>query len=183
MGMVVVAFFASNVGPSPVVTIRSTLRRTNSAASSGRRPGFCSANLYTKAIFFPSIQPSLLSSCRNASTRTALPAAVLGSRKPMRKIFPGCCASTVCGLARMLPPTMVTNALRSISLYSPDELVGSCQDRLRDGQPERLGGFEVDDELEFGGLLDGEVTRLRAVQNLRDVPSRTPEYIGGARAV
>ena len=45
-------------------------------------------------IFFPSIHPSLLSSCRNASTRTALPEAVLVSRKPMRKIFPGCCAST-----------------------------------------------------------------------------------------
>jgi len=33
-----------------------------------------------------------LSSCRNASTRLALPAAVLASRKPMRKIFPVCCA-------------------------------------------------------------------------------------------
>ena len=42
--------------------------------------------------FFPSIHPSLLNSCRNASTRTAIPEAVLGSRKPMRKIFPVCCA-------------------------------------------------------------------------------------------
>jgi hypothetical protein len=31
-------------------------------------------------IFFPSIHPSLLSSCRNAYKRTALPEAVLGSR-------------------------------------------------------------------------------------------------------
>src|SRR5262249_32968473 len=36
--------------------------------------------------------PSLLSSCRNASTSTAMPEGVLGSRKPMRKTFPGCCA-------------------------------------------------------------------------------------------
>src|SRR4029453_8407555 len=43
--------------------------------------------------FFPSLQPSLLSSCRNTSRRTALPEAVLESRKPMRKIFPVCCAS------------------------------------------------------------------------------------------
>src|SRR5262249_19723607 len=43
-------------------------------------------------IFFPSIHPSLLSSCRKASMRTALPEAVLESRKPMRKIFPVCCA-------------------------------------------------------------------------------------------
>ena len=93
MGMVVVAFFAANAGRVPETTIRSTLRRTRSAASSGRRSGFCSANRYSMVIFFPSIHPSLLSSCRNASTRTALPEAVLASRKPMRKIFPACCAS------------------------------------------------------------------------------------------
>ena len=39
-------------------------------------------------IFFPSIQPSLLSSCRNASTRTALPEAVLGSRITYAEDFP-----------------------------------------------------------------------------------------------
>ena len=92
MGMVVVAFLAANAGRVPATTIRSTLRRTSSAASSGRRSGFSSANRYSMVIFFPSIQPSLLSSCRNASKRTALPEAVLASRKPMRKIFPACCA-------------------------------------------------------------------------------------------
>ena len=93
MGMVVVALLAANAAGVPETTIRSTLRRTKSAASSGRRSGFCSANRYSMVIFFPSIHPSLLSSCRNASTRTALPEAVLASRKPMRKIFPVCCAS------------------------------------------------------------------------------------------
>ena len=71
MGMVVVAFFAANASVLPETTIRSTLRRTRSAASSGRRSFFCSANRYSMVIFFPSIHPSLLSSCRNASTRTA----------------------------------------------------------------------------------------------------------------
>ena len=42
MGMVVVAFFAANAAVVPATTIRSTLRRTKSAASSGRRSGFCS---------------------------------------------------------------------------------------------------------------------------------------------
>ena len=77
MGMVVVAFFAANAGGVAETTIRSTLRRTRSAASSGRRSGFCSANRYSMVMFFPSIHPSLLSSCRNASKRTALPEAVL----------------------------------------------------------------------------------------------------------
>ena len=66
MGMVVVALFAANAGGVPVTTIRSTLRRTKSAASSGRRSAFASANRYSMVIFFPSIHPSLLSSCRNA---------------------------------------------------------------------------------------------------------------------
>ena len=93
MGMVVVAFFAANAGGVAETTIRSTLRRTRSAASSGRRSFFCSANRYSMVKFFPSIHPSLLISCRNVSKRTALPEAVLSSRKPMRKIFPVCCAS------------------------------------------------------------------------------------------
>ena len=41
MGMVVVALFAANAVGRPVTTIRSTLRRTKSAASSGRRSDFC----------------------------------------------------------------------------------------------------------------------------------------------
>jgi hypothetical protein len=65
MGMVLVAFFAANGAVPPDVTIRSTLSRTNSAASSGKRSGFCSANRYSMVMFFPSIHPSLLSSCRN----------------------------------------------------------------------------------------------------------------------
>src|SRR5207247_20370 len=92
IGMVVVAFLAANTGALPTATIRFTFRRTKSAASSGRRSGFCSANRYSMAIFFPSIQPNLLSSWRNASVRTAIPEAELESRNPMRKIFPGCCA-------------------------------------------------------------------------------------------
>ena len=92
MGMVLVAPFAANgVGP-PEVTIRSTFRRTSSAASSGRRSFFCSANRYSMVMFFPSIHPSLLNSCRNVSTRTALPDTVLLSRNPMWKIFPVGCA-------------------------------------------------------------------------------------------
>ena len=91
--MAVVAFFAADADGTPETTIRSTFRRTSSAASSGKRSVFCSANRYSMAKFFPSIHPSLRSSWRNASKRTALPEAVLASRKPMRKIFPACCAS------------------------------------------------------------------------------------------
>jgi hypothetical protein len=92
IGIVVVAFFAASTTGAVVTTIRSTLRRTRSAASSGRRSDFCSANQYSMTILFPSIHPRLLSSCRNASKRTAILEAVLLSRKPMWGIFVGCCA-------------------------------------------------------------------------------------------
>jgi hypothetical protein len=36
-----------------------------------------------------------------------------------------------------------------------DDLVRSPEHRRRDGQPERLRGLEVDDELKFRELLDG----------------------------
>ena len=94
MGMVVVARLAANAAIVPVTTIRSTLRRTRSAASSGRRLFFPSVNRYSMVIFFPSIQPSLRTSCQNASRRSALPEAVVLSRTPMRGTFPACCAPT-----------------------------------------------------------------------------------------
>ena len=92
IGIVAVLLLAANAGARPVATIRSTLRRTSSAASFGKRSNLCSVNRYSKVTFFPSVQPRLLSSLRNASHKTALPEAVLTSSRPMRKIFPACCA-------------------------------------------------------------------------------------------
>src|SRR5262245_14174111 len=52
-----------------------------------------------------------------------------------------------------------------------DDLVGPGQHRLRDRQAEALRRLEIDDQLEFGRLLDGEVTRFSTIKDLRDVPS------------
>jgi hypothetical protein len=35
---------------------------------------------------------------------------------------------------------------------------------LRHGEAERLRGFEINDQLDFGGLLDRQVTRLLALE-------------------
>jgi hypothetical protein len=40
-------------------------------------------------------------------------------------------------------------------LLSLDQLVGTGEQRKRDGKARRLGGFEVHDQLDFGGLLYG----------------------------
>ena len=47
-----------------------------------------------------------------------------------------------------------------------NDFVGSPQHRLRDRQPERLRGLEVNRQLELRGLLDGEIGGLRAFEDL-----------------
>ena len=43
-----------------------------------------------------------------------------------------------------------------------DHPVGADQEGLGDGQPERLRGSKVDDEIELTGLFDWKIRRLRA---------------------
>jgi hypothetical protein len=50
-------------------------------------------------------------------------------------------------------------------------LVGDREQVRRNGKAERLGGLQVDDELEFGWLLDGQVVGLSAFENLADIIS------------
>src|SRR5262245_21437006 len=83
----------------------------------------------------------------------------------------------------MLPPTRVMNARRSISLCSPDDFVSPQEQRLRDGQTESLGGLEVDHELEPGGLLDGQIGRLGALENLVDERRHASELVRNIRSI
>ena len=43
-----------------------------------------------------------------------------------------------------------------------DHLIRPLQERRWDRQAEGLGGLEVDDQLERGGLLDGKIAGFRA---------------------
>src|SRR5438128_12262232 len=56
-----------------------------------------------------------------------------------------------------------------------NDLIRPPQQRLRNREPERLGGLEVDDQLELGWLLDGKIAGLGALENLAYVSGGPPE--------
>src|SRR6266480_6838165 len=53
--------------------------------------------------------------------------------------------------------------------HSFDHLVGATEQRERDGEAERLGSLDVDDQLEFDRLHDRQVGRFGAVEYLARV--------------
>src|SRR5262245_51442455 len=58
-----------------------------------------------------------------------------------------------------------------------DHLIRPRQQRRRDREAEGLGGLDVDDELELGGLLDWEIGGSRAPEDLIDVSCGTPSQV------
>src|SRR4029453_918890 len=71
---------------------------------------------------------------------------------------------------------------RSSTCYSIT-LVRPPQYRRRNRQPERLGGLQIDDELELGGLFDGKISGLGAFQNPVNVEGSTPYDTGEVHPV
>src|SRR4051812_35080799 len=61
-------------------------------------------------------------------------------------------------------------------LLSFDYLVGAGEQRVGHGQTERLGGFQVDEQLKSGGLLHGKFGGLFTLQNPINVNRRTASH-------
>src|SRR5215468_2660840 len=60
-----------------------------------------------------------------------------------------------------------------------DHLIGSCQERRRNRQPDRLGRLEVDAQYVLRWLLDGEIARLGALQDsVNEVGCPGSEFVG-----
>src|SRR5580704_14499229 len=91
-------------------------------------------------------------------------------------------AATRCLIGQVLLDGMPTPgwALRCRLL---DHLIRPLQERRRDREAEGLGGLEVDDELELGGLLDGKVAGFRALEDAVDVSCGSSKVVRDVRSV
>src|SRR5215467_8240548 len=71
----------------------------------------------------------------------------------------------------------INSLLDHLGLSLFDDLVGAQQERFWDRQAKRLGGRQIDDEIELCRLLDRDVGWLRSAQNLVDIVSSAPEQV------
>jgi hypothetical protein len=61
---------------------------------------------------------------------------------------------------------------------SLDHLVGAGEKRLRYGEAQRLSGFEIDDQVELGWLVDRQITGFGSRQYSADVGSGLAVGVG-----
>src|SRR5215471_1382461 len=66
---------------------------------------------------------------------------------------------------------------------SLDDVIGSEQQRLRDGETDLLGRLEIDDELELRRLLDRNIAGLGTFQNLVHIHGGAPVQVGNVHSV
>ena len=77
------------------------------------------------------------------------------------------------GLARA-QPAAITTEQRNMRGPSLNHLIRPLQKRWRDRQADGLGGLEVDDQFELGGLFDRKIAGLRAFEDSIQPPLLGP---------
>src|SRR5262245_63631870 len=84
---------------------------------------------------------------------------------------------------RPRPDAEVYGGEVSSSLTSFDHLVGKSKQPVRHVKAERLGGLEVEHELEFGGLHDRQVGRPLALENAAGIDAGLAVGVGDAGSI
>src|SRR4029434_7798075 len=74
------------------------------------------------------------------------------------------------------------NGTRNVA-GSANDLIGLEEERREDGEPERLGSLEIDDQLKPGGAFDRQVGRFRAPQEAVDVGGHAPRQVVAVRPI
>src|SRR5215475_3458044 len=77
--------------------------------------------------------------------------------------------------------SLLATALHGVG--SLDDLIGAQQQRWRDGEAERLGGLEIDHQLEFRRLLDGQIAGNHTLENSIYVVSGTAKQVSNIQSV
>src|SRR6516164_8808035 len=114
---------------------------------------------------------------------------------PIRRMRSRCCPRAASGHAAAAPLSSVMNSRRfswSDCIRCPqagrthaaqqtgilfDHLVGSGKQFVWDGEAERLGGLEVDDQLEPCRHLHGKIGRLLALEDAVDISRRQAKLL------
>src|SRR4051794_6401361 len=150
IGTVLVSFAKAVATGVLTARIRSGRLAAISLAAAMMRSRLAPAHSVSRRRFFPSLQPRSASDWEKASNR-ACPSLSLvgyGIRTAIRTCLPDCCGDAGDDHAAATPPTRRSPA-------SFNHLVRAGEERRRDRETERLGGFQVYEKLEYGRLLNG----------------------------
>src|SRR5262245_7981182 len=147
----------------------STLRRTSSAARSASGSTLPSANLDSRAMFWPSLYPRSASPRRNASMLYEAAAGETGINMPTRGTFPAGCASTATGVTTML----MSPASKDRRCMTPPASgrVGHRDVRASGGERQATGNRRLASPLESDSQLPGPTAhRCRLPGELQALP-------------
>src|SRR5215470_18803766 len=112
---------------------------------------------------------------RGAARRPPVTAPMNSRRSTTRSPHPPAPAATKLGASCPMPRIFWTcGDVGTCDGSLLDHLIRPREHRLRNSQAKRLGGLEVDHQLELGGLLDGQVGGLGTLEDLVHVGSGAP---------
>ena len=93
----------------------------------------------------------------------------------------GCCARAASGQRSDEAAALPSPAMNSRRFT--DHLVGGGQKRFWDGKAEGFGGFEVESQLDFYGLLDRQIGWFLALENAPGIDASLVHPIAAAASI